>query len=54
MKPVYVVLRGATVLSVHDTYHEARAAAQGPNTRIEARRGVRPWWQRPADWSVLA
>lgn len=50
---IYVVMRGRAVLSLHATEHAATAAAEGPNLRVEAR-GVRPWWQRPADWSVVA
>lgn len=49
---VYVAMRGATVLSVHATYHEARAAAQGPNTRVEIRRGVHPRWTSRIWWKT--
>lgn len=51
----YVVMRGRAVLSVEETLAgaEARQASEA-ETRIEARRGVRSWWLRPADWSVLA
>ena len=50
---VYVAMRDRHVISVHTTASEAQDAAIGPNAYVEIR-GIRPWWRKPADWSVIA
>ena len=53
----YVVLRGATVLTVATTADAAQAAAEGPGTRVEARRGPHWRWTCPCpvcrDWWAI-
>ena len=50
----YLIYRGSLLVGVAETLADAEAHAEGPNTRIVVRRGIRPWWRRPADWRVLA
>ena len=51
----YLIYRGALWLGTAATEAEAMARqASETGTRIVVRRCIRPWWLRPADWSVVA
>ena len=50
----YLLFRGALLVTTAATEAEAMARqASEAGTRIVVRRCIRPWWRRPADWSVL-